>query len=35
LDSITIPKWRNESIKAGGNAIVQQVAYQIFKALSL
>lgn len=24
--------WRNESIKAGGNAIVPQVVYQIFKA---
>jgi DNA (cytosine-5)-methyltransferase 1 len=35
LDSITFPKWRNESIKAGGNAIVPQVAYQIFKAISL
>ena len=35
LDSITFPKWRNESIKAGGNAIVPQVAYQIFKALSI
>jgi len=35
LDSITFPKWRNESIKAGGNAIVPQVAFQIFKALSL
>jgi DNA (cytosine-5)-methyltransferase 1 len=35
LDSITFPKWRNESIKAAGNAIVPQVAYQIFKALSL
>jgi DNA (cytosine-5)-methyltransferase 1 len=35
LDSITFPKWRNESIKAGGNAIVPQVAYQIFKALCL
>ena len=34
LDSITFPKWRNESIKAAGNAIVPQVAYQIFKALS-
>jgi DNA (cytosine-5)-methyltransferase 1 len=34
LDSITFPKWRNESIKAGGNAIVPQVAYQIFKAIS-
>lgn len=33
LDSITFPKWRNESIKAGGNAIVPQVIYQIFKAI--
>jgi len=33
LDGITFPKWRSESIKAGGNAIVPQVAYQIFKAL--
>lgn len=33
LDSITFPKWRNESIKAYGNAIVPQVAYQIFKAI--
>ena len=33
LDSITFPKWRNESIKAAGNAIVPQVAFQIFKAI--
>jgi len=33
LDSITFPKWRNESIKAGGNAIVPQVAHQLFKAI--
>jgi DNA (cytosine-5)-methyltransferase 1 len=33
LDSITFPKWRNESIKAGGNAIVPQVVYQIFKTI--
>jgi len=33
LDRITFPKWRNESIKAGGNAIVPQVVYQIFKAI--
>jgi len=33
LDNITFPKWRRESIKAYGNAIVPQVAYQIFKAL--
>jgi DNA (cytosine-5)-methyltransferase 1 len=35
LDGVTFPKWRNESIKAYGNAIVPQVAYQIFKALEL
>lgn len=35
LDSITFSKWRNESIKAGGNAIVPQVAYQIFKSICL
>lgn len=34
LDGITFPKWRNESIKAGGNAIVPQVAFQIFKAIN-
>jgi DNA (cytosine-5)-methyltransferase 1 len=33
LDGITFPKWRNESIKAGGNAICPQVAFQIFKAI--
>ena len=33
LDSITFPKWRNESIKAYGNAIVPQVVYEIFKAI--
>jgi DNA (cytosine-5)-methyltransferase 1 len=33
LDSITFPKWRNESIKAYGNAIVPQVAFEIFKAI--
>jgi len=33
LDGITFPKWRKESIKAGGNAIVPQVAYQIFKTI--
>ena len=34
LDGITFPRWRNESIKAYGNAIVPQVAYQIFKAIN-
>lgn len=33
LDSISFPKWRNESIKAYGNAIVPQIALQIFKAI--
>ena len=33
LDGITFPKWRNERIKAYGNAIVPQVAHQIFKAI--
>lgn len=35
LDGITFSKWRNESIKSGGNAIVPQVAHQIFKAIEL
>lgn len=33
LDGITFPKWRRESIKAYGNAIVPQVALQIFKSI--
>ena len=33
LDSITFSKWRKESIKAYGNAIVPQVAHQIFRAI--
>lgn len=33
LDGITFPKWRAESVKAYGNAIVPQVAYEIFKAI--
>jgi len=33
LDGITFPKWRSESIKAYGNAIVPQVVYQIFEAI--
>lgn len=33
LDGITISKWRKESIKAAGNAIVPQVAFQIFKTI--
>lgn len=34
LAGITFPKFRNESIKAYGNAIVPQVAFQIFKAIN-
>lgn len=34
LDGITLPKWRSESIKAYGNAIVPQVAYRIFEAIN-
>lgn len=35
LDDLTIPatKWRNESLKAYGNAIVPQVMYRIFQAI--
>lgn len=33
LDRIAFSKWRAESIKAYGNAIVPQVAYEIFKAI--
>ena len=33
LDGITLSKWRNESIKAYGNAVVPQVAYEIFRAI--
>jgi len=34
LDNITFSKWRTESVKAYGNAIVPQVAYQIFNAIN-
>jgi Site-specific DNA methylase len=34
LDGITFSKWRNESIKAAGNAICPQVVYQIFKSIN-
>lgn len=33
LDGISFSKWRKESIKAYGNAVVPQVAYQIFKSI--
>lgn len=31
--TISVAKWRAESIKAGGNAIVPQVAFEIFRAI--
>jgi DNA (cytosine-5)-methyltransferase 1 len=33
LDGITFSKWRNESIKAYGNAVVPQVVFEIFKSI--
>lgn len=33
LDGITFPKWREESLRAYGNAIVPQVIYEIFRAI--
>lgn len=33
LDGITFPTWRAESVKAYGNAIVPQVALEIFKTI--
>jgi DNA (cytosine-5)-methyltransferase 1 len=33
LDGFTFSKWRAESIKAYGNAVLPQVVYQIFKAI--
>ena len=33
LDDITFPKWRKESIKGYGNAIVPQLVLRIFKAI--
>jgi len=35
LDGITFSKWRAESIKGYGNAIVPQVAYEIFKVIQI
>jgi DNA (cytosine-5)-methyltransferase 1 len=34
LDGITFPKWRNESIKAAGNAVVPQLILQLFKTIA-
>ena len=33
LDTISFPKWRKESIKAYGNAVVPQVIHNIFKVI--
>ena len=33
LDGITFSKWRKESVKAYGNAIVPQIAYEIFQTI--
>lgn len=35
LDGITVSKWKTESIKGYGNAIVPQVALEIFKAIKM
>jgi DNA (cytosine-5)-methyltransferase 1 len=35
LDGISFSKWRNESIKGYGNAVVPQVVHQIFKAIAI
>jgi DNA (cytosine-5)-methyltransferase 1 len=34
MDGITFPKWRAESIKGYGNAIVPQIAYQLFEIIN-
>jgi DNA (cytosine-5)-methyltransferase 1 len=34
LDGITFPKWRVESIKAYGNAVVPQLVFEIFKVIN-
>ena len=33
LDGITFPKWRKESIKGYGNAVVPQLVYELFQAI--
>lgn len=35
LNSVSSTKWRNESVKGYGNAIVPQVAYEIFKIINV
>jgi DNA (cytosine-5)-methyltransferase 1 len=34
LDGITFPQWRQKSMKAYGNAIVPQIAYQLFQIIN-
>jgi DNA (cytosine-5)-methyltransferase 1 len=34
LDGLTFSKWRNESLKAGGNAVVPNLVLEIFKTIS-
>lgn len=34
LDGITLSQWRNETIRAAGNAIVPHVAYEIFQTIN-
>jgi DNA (cytosine-5)-methyltransferase 1 len=33
LDSITFSKWRKQTIMAGGNAVVPQLIYVLFKTI--
>lgn len=33
LDGITVPKWRNQSIKGFGNAVVPQIPLQLFETI--
>jgi DNA (cytosine-5)-methyltransferase 1 len=33
LDGITFSRWRNESIRSAGNAIVPQVAFELFRVI--
>ncbi len=35
LDGISFPRWRSESVKAYGNAVVPQVVYEIFRAIEM
>jgi DNA (cytosine-5)-methyltransferase 1 len=34
LASYSVPRWRRESIKALGNAVVPQVVLQLFKTIA-